>query len=230
MTSLYDGKNKIESSVSLVHSRTVIESGDYVSTGVLSYIEGDIIEIEISEYLRFHLGHAVKLTIYSPVGVQLVQTTIVAKDEGVLIVLNPPSFRQKFVDRRAEPRIDVQHVGWIRPKADQLFSLSNEGDETSAASNIPLEILNISMSGVGFLYKHQTKLAAGMQLGLQLELGTTIACQAEIIRFELWESGLYYGAKFTLFPDEKIGALRAFILKAHVEERLKQKKRQDRMR
>ena len=68
----------------LVHCRTVVEKKDYVSTGILTYAEGDMVEVEIGDYQLFDLGTIVKLTIYTPAGIFMFNTTVIAKDEGFL--------------------------------------------------------------------------------------------------------------------------------------------------
>ena len=47
----------------LIDSRAVLGKDDFVATGVLTYAQGDIIEIELPEYDVFQLGDKVKMTV-----------------------------------------------------------------------------------------------------------------------------------------------------------------------
>ena len=59
----------LRESVSLgvfLHCRTVVEkqTQTYVTTGVITGVEGELFEIEVGDFQQFQLGEPVKLTIY----------------------------------------------------------------------------------------------------------------------------------------------------------------------
>ncbi|WP_409343705.1 flagellar brake protein [Paenibacillus sp. MBLB4367] len=190
----------------------MVEKQDYVSTGVLAVVEGDMVEIEIGDYKQFELGDAVKLTIYSPEGIFMFQSTIIAKDNGSLIVINPPENQRKFSEKREHFRVDVKMKG-------SILSIESANDSRSpeATDAIPLTVVNISVSGIGFTVGSECRLTERTIVRLELEMGTIVSCTAEIVRRETSELGCYYGAQFVDFPQERLNALRAFILKTQVE-------------
>ncbi|WP_127533549.1 PilZ domain-containing protein [Paenibacillus kobensis] len=97
----------------LVHSRTIVEKQDYVTTGISTYVEGELLGIDLNEYKRFELGDSVQLTFYSPVGIHRLQSTIIGKDEGSIAVIFPPKAFQ-FVEKRESPRVQVEAYGRLR--------------------------------------------------------------------------------------------------------------------
>lgn len=170
----------------LVHSRTVVEKQDYVTTGISTYVEGDLLGIDLNEYKRFDLGDSVQLTFYSPVGIHRLQSTIIGKDEGSIAVIFPPRAFQ-FVEKRESPRLEVTAEGSLRIEQKQeqksssglskaepgeatdsalddqllahLEALLSDGEvpeERDSSSDVPIRIQNISMSGLGFLIEHPT--------------------------------------------------------------------------
>ncbi|PWV94237.1 PilZ domain-containing protein [Paenibacillus cellulosilyticus] len=163
----------------LVHSRTIVEKQDYVTTGISTYVEGELLGIDLNEYKRFELGDSVQLTFYSPMGIHRLQSTIIGKDEGSIAVIFPPRAFQ-FVEKRESPRVEVAATGILRlpregqkvkaaPKITDLIAPANAGlvsddllaelDELFHDAGVELDewegtsirIRNISNSGIGFL-------------------------------------------------------------------------------
>lgn len=199
----------------LLHSRTVVEKKDFVSTGILSYAEGDILEIEMSEYKAFELGDSVKLTVYSPGGIYGFLSTVVAKDHGALIIINPPQNQKRFAEKREHPRVDVKQKG-------TLLSFTRGAQGGAAASsgspaNVGLTVQNISISGLGFVVDDNVGLEQNMMLEAELDLGFPMPIKAEIVRLETTENGHYYGARYVDMAADKANSLRAFVLKKQVE-------------
>ncbi|WP_201305400.1 PilZ domain-containing protein [Paenibacillus puerhi] len=201
----------------LLNSRTVVEKQEFVSTGILTYAEGDILEIEISDYKAFDLGDSVKMTVYSPGGVYTFQSTVVAKDHGALMVINPPQNQKRFAEKRENPRVEVEQSG-------QLLAIAYEsGGEEELPATVPLDIRNVSVSGVGFILQSDLSLAKHMTAEVKLDLGFEMACRLEIIRSEPGDAGTYYGARYVEMPFEKANTLRAFVLKKQVEQHFSSK-------
>ncbi|MEK8133100.1 PilZ domain-containing protein [Paenibacillus filicis] len=201
----------------LLNSRTVVEKKEFVSTGILTYAEGDIVEIEMSDYKAFDLGDVVKLTVYSPGGVYTFHSTVVAKDHGALMVINPPQNQKRFAEKRENPRVAVEHNG-------QLLAIRHEdGKEQELEEELSLDIRNVSVSGVGFILQSNLKLDTMTTAEVKLDLGFEVSCQLQIIRSEPGESGVYYGARYMDMPFEKANSLRAFVLKKQVEQHFSSK-------
>ncbi|TVY09381.1 PilZ domain-containing protein [Paenibacillus cremeus] len=194
----------------LMQSRTVVEKKDFVSTGVLTYAEGDILEIEIAEYKAFKLGESVKLTVYSPGGIYPFESTVVAIDHGALMVINPPQNRNLFAEKRESPRVNVSQSGKIT-SITKPFRIKQPLE-----SQVELLVQNISVIGVGFKVLDMIDIPKLAKVDVSLDLGFELACSVEIVRTEPLEVGCFYGAKYIDLPADKMNPLRAFVLKHQV--------------
>jgi c-di-GMP-binding flagellar brake protein YcgR len=179
---------------------------------VLTYVMGDIIEIEIPQFDIFQLGDKVKLTIYSKTGMFVFDSTVVAKDYGSLIVINPPENRRRFTENREFPRVSVDSAGYLHGLRDTL-----KNERQSLEEPIQFSLENISMNGLGFTVSYDLKINPQIHLEVELDLGFPMPCVTQIVRKEKHASGIYYGVRYIEVPQEKTNALRAFILKNQVE-------------
>ncbi len=205
----------------LVHSRTVVEKPDYVAIGNLSYLEGDVIEVEIEANTSFNLGDAVKIIIYSPIGIYVFHTTIIAKDIGVIIIINPPENQKKFDEKRAHPRLELF-------KAAQIHAITYPNLDRPFVYQKPLDcfVLNISAGGLGFTYKNETKvdLQPGTRLDISMDLGFKFAGQIEILHIEKNASEVNIGSQYVDLPNPMMSSLRAFLLTKQVKSYFEKKK------
>ncbi|MFC0216422.1 flagellar brake protein [Paenibacillus chartarius] len=195
-----------------LNSNTVVMKKDYVSTGQLTYVEGDIIEVEMSDLKSFNLGDKVKITIYSTGGIHVFESHVVAKANGSLIILNPPENNNKFAERREHPRIEVAEEGLL-----QAITEAKSQERRELEEPVNLTINNISISGIGFSMFGHFELANATQLEMEMKLSSTVPIQAEIVRREKKEYGYYYGAQFTNMSADQMNSLRAYVLKQQVE-------------
>jgi c-di-GMP-binding flagellar brake protein YcgR len=195
-----------------MQSKTVVMKKDYVTTGVLTFVEGDIFEVEIQDLKSFALGDQVKITIYSAGGIHVFETHVVAKDRGSLILLNPPENQNKFAERREHPRVQVAEQGKLYAVIDSLTRQRKALEEP-----LNLTVNNVSISGIGFTLFENVDLKISTQLEMELELGATLQVTAEIVRREKAEYGHYYGAQFIDIAPDKLISLRAYVLKHQVE-------------
>lgn len=195
----------------LLHSRTVVEKSNFVSTGVLTYAEGDIIEIEMTEYKAFELGDSVKLTVYSPGGIYVFTSTVVAKDHGSLMIINPPQNQKRFAEKRESPRIEVNQNGAI------VAFTPIGGEKRELLEKVELDLRNISISGIGFTVRSEMSFGSEVIVDAELDLGFVLPVKAEIVRSEETEQGFYYGARYVDLPSDRANSLRAFVLKKQVE-------------
>ncbi|SEC32022.1 PilZ domain-containing protein [Paenibacillus sp. GP183] len=196
----------------LINCETVVEKEDFVSTGVLTYVFGDIIEIEIPQFDVFKLGDKAKVTVYSKSGLFVFETTVVAKEFGSLIVINPPENRKRFSEKREFPRISVKSKGVLRALSDPKRNQKQSFDEP-----IDFALENISMNGLGFSLTLDVDIHSESHLEVELDLGFPLSVVTQIVRKEKLDSITYYGAEYIEVPKEKTNALRAFILKNQVE-------------
>ncbi|ANE45139.1 hypothetical protein SY83_00925 [Paenibacillus swuensis] len=189
----------------LLQCKTVVEKEDFVSTGILTYAEGDVIEVEIAEYKLFDLGKPVKLTVYSKAGIYVFHTMVVAKDRGAIMVLNPPDNRKKFKEQRETTRVQVDCKGiLLRDHA----SKDNPDNEP-----IALSLKNISLSGMGLAVYAYEPIPVGSQMSVRVDIGFPLTCRVEIIRCEFIGQGHYYGVRMLSLTSEQTSAIRAFIVK-----------------
>jgi c-di-GMP-binding flagellar brake protein YcgR len=203
----------------LVHCRTVVEKKDYVSTGVLTYAEGDMVEVEIGDYQLFDLGSIVKLTIYTPAGMFIFNTTVIAKDKGFLILINPPENRRKFSEKRKETRIEMDKKAFLHGIWPQGSS-----EKKAFAEPVDVSVNNISQSGIGFTVDGDLELNIDEHIDFAADLGIKLTCKAQVVRAEKLETGTQYGVEIIDIPAEQNIALRAFILKSQVVHRSALKK------
>ncbi|UKS26060.1 PilZ domain-containing protein [Paenibacillus sp. HWE-109] len=212
---LYGSKEGYDADV-MIDSKAVLSKEDFVATGVLTYALGDIIEVELPEFDVFRLGDKLKMTVYTKSGLFVWETTVVAKEQGSLIVLNPPENRRKFTEKREFPRVEVT-------KGGLLFGLQdvNKRNKHHLDNPIAISIKNISINGVGFTVDDNAMvekiIQKHSQLEVELNLGFSMACTMEVVRKEKTNAGFYYGARYLNVPDEKTNALRGFILKNQIE-------------
>lgn len=210
----------------LEHCRTVVEKRDFVSTGIMTYAEGDMLEVEISDYTRFDLGESVKLTVYTPAGIYVIPSTIVGKDYGSLMMINPPENQRKFAEKRAHPRVEVSTTGVVAAVAPS----GGAGQKKLMHRPVPFQVKNISLSGIGFTMPKALNLDHNSHVELELNLGTMIPCVAEIIRSESSEEGIYYGARYVQVSEDKLNSLRAYILREQISAHSVRKRSEDRKR
>jgi hypothetical protein len=204
----------------LVHSRTVVEKKDYVSTGILTYVEGDMVEVEIGDYWLFELGDLVKVTIYTPSGIFIFNTTVIAKDAGSLSMINPPENRKKFAEKREHTRIDVVKSGLIKG-----VGASDSTVIEPLSEPLQVSVTNISLKGIGFtIKKGDLKLSEEAQVELVVDFGFQLVCTVKIMRIEGKLLSVFYGAEILGIPSEQVMPLRGFILRAQVEMHAKRKK------
>lgn len=214
----YGSKEGNDASI-LMDCETVLEKKDYVATGILTYVLGDIIEIEIPQYSVFHLGDKVKATVYTNNGIFVFESTVVAKDTGSLIIINPPENKRKFTEKREYARVDTNSKGF-------LYELNDVTMKRKQAFVKPIDfaINNISLSGIGMTFSYDLSINTKSRLQVELDLGFRIPCVTEVIRKQYVESGYYYGVQFTQLSKEHTNSLRAFILRNQVESYFAQKK------
>ncbi|RTE09000.1 PilZ domain-containing protein [Paenibacillus whitsoniae] len=210
---LYGSKEGYDADV-LIDSKTMVGKDDFVATGVLTYALGDIMEVELPEYDVFQLGDKVKMVVYSKSGLFVLHTTVIAKEAGSLMVLNPPENRRKFTEKREHARVQVGYSG-------RLIGLQGRGAQHQLENPITIEIKNISMSGIGFTIQDAPMIDKIIQkqslLDVELILDFNMASSIEIVRKEWLEEGFYYGASFTSVETEQAKALRGFILRKQIE-------------
>jgi len=200
----------------LIHSRTVVEKEGYVSTGILSHIEGDMMEIEMSEYKSFDLGNPIELTIYSPVGTRRLQSTVIGKAEGSIAAIFPARTLSGLEEKREAPRVRIDQKGTLYKVFSETRELSTGPETFELVENIQLTIRNISFSGIGFVTTAGPRLETHERLEATLSLGFELQCRLEIIRQDSDGGQSFYGARFCELDEVQQRSLRAFILREQV--------------
>jgi c-di-GMP-binding flagellar brake protein YcgR len=219
---LYGSKDGYDAEV-LINCRAVLAKDDFVSTGILTYAQGDIMEIELPEYDVYQLGDKAKMTLYTKSGLFVLQTTVVAKEPSSLIVINPPENRKKFSEKREFPRVNVTNKGKIFS-----FRNANQKEQHELENPIEISINNISVNGIGFTIQDNSMIDGIIQkkclIRADLDLGFEMPCMLEIIRKEKLDGSYYFGASFESVPAEQSNTLRGFILRNQIETYFVQKR------
>ena len=220
----YDSLNQNPVSV-LIDCRTVVEKSDFVSTGILTFIEGDLIEIEIGDYKAYQLGDPVKVKVYSPIGIHHFSSSVIAIDEGAIIVLNPPEHQKKFIDRRAYPRVDADCKGEIL----SAVSLQTRKEEI-LPSPVRVFVRNISIGGMGFYLPKgddTPELELETLVNMKVDINGNLSCSGKIVRKDSQDEGFLFGLQYMNIDPVRMNSLRAFVLRAQVQLRLKGRKQNE---
>ncbi|MBM7567366.1 PilZ domain-containing protein [Paenibacillus sacheonensis] len=211
------GSDKAKFSIkSLLHSRTVVEKDGYVSTGILTHAEGDMMEIELTEFKQFELGDPVNLTLYTPVGIHRLRSSVIAKASGALAVLFPERSLVGLEERRESPRVDAAVRGTLKYKQSREVSVRDELLTFEAEEDFELVTRNLSNSGVAFQLAFGPRLHIGQIIDVSLELETAFHCQLEIIRRDENAQRETFGARFLELNEQQRRALRAFLIREQV--------------
>jgi hypothetical protein len=195
----------------LLHCRTVVEGKNFLTTGVMTHVEGELFEVELHQFEKFELGETVKLTIYSPAGIQSMPSVVFAKYEGAIALLQPPELHKRFKERREHPRVD------ITGNAQIIHVLKEPGHELELTEPMELTVHDISISGIGFSGPDSSHLGQNMKMKAQVHIGIGFSCVLEIVRREPQEERILWGAKMLVLEPEMRRPLRALILRQQVE-------------
>lgn len=201
----------------LLQCRTVVEKmkQNYVSTGIITGVEGELFEVELSDFDRFQLGDAVKVTIYSPSGIHTFQSVVFAKYHGAIAIIQPPALAMKFGDKREHVRVDAEGTALVTP-ARQL-----------AVSGDPVEvrIKDISVAGLGFFAPNLPIFIEGARLNATVRIEFEFSCELVIVRRDWQNDNWLCGARLVLEDQEMLRHLRAFVLRQQVDKYIKRRER-----
>lgn len=200
----------------LLHCRTVIANSHFVATGIMTQVEGELFEVELHEFDRFELGESVKLTVYSPVGIQTFQSIVFAKYEGAVAIIQPPFIVKKFHEKREFFRVDASGRA-------EILRILGENDDDAKLLPEPIEaqLSDISIAGVGLRIPEHPELEKATRLRAVLHLGFPLDCDLEVVRKERGEDDFYlYGMRMKLLDTEMLRPLRAFVLRQQVERQI----------
>jgi hypothetical protein len=195
----------------LLHCRTVVEGKNTLTTGVMTNVEGELFEVEIHEFEQFELGETVKLTIYSPAGIQSMHSVVFAKYGGAIALLQPPELNKRFKERREHPRVNITGIAQI------VHVIKETGEEQALDEQAELVIHDISISGISFSGQDGPYLSSKSRLKAKVEIGIDFNCELEIVRRERHEDVFHWGAKMQVLDPEMLRPLRALILRQQVE-------------
>ncbi|PZD96412.1 PilZ domain-containing protein [Paenibacillus sambharensis] len=204
----------------MLNCKAVVEKKNFIATGVLTYAAGEIIEIELPQFGVFELGESVRIMVYTGAGIYVFQSRVLAKAESALVIINPPENRRRFLDKRQEPRVPVQ-------ASAQVLSIYEGPRKTERVLPEPLQVQldNISLTGTGFVVDMELPLQINTFVKLDIDLGFSLSCRAEIVRKAKESAGLVYGLRFEELSAEHTGKLRAFLLKSQIETYYEEKRR-----
>ncbi|MFC5406916.1 PilZ domain-containing protein [Cohnella soli] len=203
----------------LLHCKTVVESKSFVSTGVMTNMEGELFEVELKEFEQFELGETVKLMVYSPAGIQSMQSVVFAKYEGAIALLQPPDVQKRFKERREHPRVEMSG------SAQMMQEMVASGYVTIPEPFEVLTIHDISISGIRFSGPDLPNFAANSRLKAKVDIGFSFDCELEILRRERHEENrMHCGARMQVLEPAMLRPLRALILRRQVEKHARTRK------
>ncbi|OUM94802.1 MAG: hypothetical protein A9Z00_01155 [Thermobacillus sp. ZCTH02-B1] len=202
----------------LIDAKAVVEKKNFVATGTITYVAGELMEIEFPQYDQFVLGEKVKIMIYAKGGIYVFESTVIAKDSGSIVVLHPPENRRKFHDKRQDPRVPVRE----KARLLGLYEFSRKA-ERRFPDPPDIQLDNISTSGIGLLIDIDMPLQPRNQLLLQLDLGVRFECRTEIVHLTPVEGGIRCGTRITEISDVYAKWLRSYILRRQIETYYKEK-------
>jgi c-di-GMP-binding flagellar brake protein YcgR len=200
----------------LVGRNATVETDHVHSTGPISYIEGDIFEVELSKYDMYHPGDTAKIVIYAPGGILQFYTTIIGRDHGAIMLFIPFQIQQLLIRQRKYSRVEVDCEAAIDSITHPLHQEQTFDPPMNTA------IKNVSLGGIGFHVN--TPIDLKSLVHVELKLDTTYRFALEIIHCNELNGEFYSGGKFKHFPPEKLNSFHAFILKKQIEQRFESKK------
>jgi hypothetical protein len=207
-----------KSDSSFIGSHAVIESNKCIAMGKVSYVEGEIFEVEFPQYRNFDPGDPVRAIIYSSEGMLRFETAVIAQDTGSVILLTPPKMLALFLKKRKHPRLNVDVAGLIYSYTDAAMSKTHKFPEHKKIS-----IDNISLGGIGF-FAYDMEVGERTVFFTELKFDNPYLCNIEVIHKKQTDQGFYYGGKFANLKNEELNSVRAFILKHQIENYCENKK------
>lgn len=194
----------------------VVENSSFVSTGKISYLDGDILEIEITSWKNFSLGEKVKAVIYARGGLVTFETSVVGKSHGVLIVLVPPDWQPALLQRRQHVRVPWGAQG-------ELLQIVERRGVHLLDNPEPIVVENISLGGIGFRCG-QRLLDAGTIATVRLPIEQFPPVPVMVLHGREENDGRFHGGRFLELPQKQIQTLRAFLLNRQVWMRLQERR------
>ncbi|RUS47758.1 PilZ domain-containing protein [Cohnella sp. AR92] len=195
----------------LLHCRTVVEKQNFVSTGIMTRAEGELFEIELNEFELFELGESVKLTVYSPAGIQSFHSIVFAKYDGAIAIIQPPAVSQRFQEKREFFRVEASGEAQI------IRLVRDDGEVRTLSTPLEAKLRDISLGGVGLVMPPHEEMKQVSRIGAVLHLGFPFACDLEVVRRERLLDEIHYGFRMKAVDTEMLRPLRAFILRNQVE-------------
>jgi len=206
----------------LLNCKSVVEkvNQNYVSTGIITGVEGELFEVELSDFERFQLGDAIKVTIYSPAGIQTFQSVVFAKYHGAIAIFQPPALAMKFGDKREHVRVDTDGTALVTVAQPAVAAGGRH-----PADPVEVRIKDISVAGLGFFAPNLPFFIEGARFNATIKIDFEFACDLVIVRREWQSENWLCGARLMLEDQEALRQLRAFILRQQVDRYIKRRER-----
>ncbi|WP_025027045.1 PilZ domain-containing protein [Caldalkalibacillus mannanilyticus] len=204
----FDPMNRKVGIAVLTGSQAMMEKDGYVNSGNVVYAEGDLIEITSLQITQYKLGDYIKVTVYSPKGIDTFYTSVVARTTNSIILIYPPANQLKYGELREFPRIQIEVSAVIK----SLYS-----SRTPIDPPIQIIIGDISLGGIGFSTSADSILTERSTASVEIQLSDNFPCTIEIVRRRVMGNLATFGAKFLRVPTDKMNMLRGFILRTRIE-------------
>jgi len=206
----------------LLNCKSVVEklNQNYVSTGIITGVEGELFEVELSDFERFQLGDAVKVTIYSPAGIQTFQSVVIAKYHGAIAIFQPPALAMKFGDKREHVRVYADGIALVA-----VAQPAGVAGGRLPGEPVEVRLKDISVAGLGFFAPNLPIFIEGARFHATVRIEFEFSCDLVIVRREWQNENWLCGARLMLEDQEVLRQLRAFVLRQQVDGYIKRRER-----
>lgn len=200
---------------SLLGSFVTLEGTKNLDSGKISFVEGELFEIEFPQFKCYAPGDVVKVTIYTHEGMVFFDTTVIAQGSKEIILLLPSDIYSQILKKRQFPRLEISIPGTI-------YLISDDGDDDQNSQlELPVEIHDISQGGIGF--SSVLPILTKSLISIIIQLETPLSCTLEVIHTREYKDNRFYGCNFKDLSPNKMNALRAWILRKQIEMRFNTK-------
>ncbi len=201
------------SEMPLTRSKAVVETIDAICTGMLSYMEGDIAEIEFKDGDRIHLGEVVKVTIFPPAGMQVFYSVAVVRSRNAIMVVVPPAKEEKFGEIGESLNLELNCKGRLYAKCPDV----------PLPQVYTCRLKHISSNRIVFMVDKKMEIACS-RVAVEFSSDIKLKCEAEIVSRSDEGKEICYVAVYEGLAEENAFSLKAYMLKRQIRKYYGKKK------
>jgi c-di-GMP-binding flagellar brake protein YcgR len=196
----------------LVGCQAFLDFGHHHSSlGTITYLEGDIFEVNVSKVEGMKAGDQAKVIVYSRDGMINFETRVIATYDHFVILLNPPEIMQMTLQQRNFHRVSVQMTGHIHGMKNGVIHVAKEYPQP-----LQINIHDIALGGIGFRIVNGEDMLVKSKILVEIIFDKAMLCRVEIVHKKSMGDGYQYGAAFVELADADKTSLRSHILHKQV--------------